>query len=116
MTIEDIKNILNKNILNKIDASTGINSYKNKYNQNIFKQYKQINSLNIFKNINEIIYLKNNINNLENLHIFCKCGNKNKFINYNMGYRTYCSKKCYQDKLLLENKDIYPNLFKELKC
>ena len=116
MTIEDIKNILNKSILNKVDASAGINSYKSKYNQTIFKQYKQVNSLNIFKNINEIIYLKNNINNLENLHIFCKCGKKNKFINYNMGYRTYCSKKCYQDKLLLENKDIYPNLFKELKC
>lgn len=49
MTTEDIKNILNKSILNKINTSTGINSYKSKYNQDIFKQYKQINPLSIFK-------------------------------------------------------------------
>lgn len=45
---------------------------------------------NMFKNIGEILYLKDH--SIDNK--FCKCGKCKTFINYKNGYRPYCSSKC----------------------
>ena len=50
---------------------------------------------NIIYNKNELIFLIQNKNNLENFHIFCPiCGKKNKFYNRQFGYSRYCCTKC----------------------
>ena len=102
---------MNFNELRKI-----IDKYKDKilinsktpwqFNQNklLFKEIN-IKYKNTFKNVMEIVYLIKNYNNLENLHIFCYCGNKNNFGNIYNGYAKYCSNKCmannkqYQEKI-----------------
>lgn len=86
MKLSDLTNFLNLAFFNnmklwKID----------KFSKSIFNCVKNRYSL---KNLSELFYLLENKNNLVNLHIFCKCGNKNKFINRNKGYCNYCSSKC----------------------
>lgn len=106
MNLQQLKEIINK-IINEYKnkfINKGIDSYRYKINHKIFKEinnkYK-----NLFKNISELIYLINNYNNLENLHIFCECGNKNNFININRGYCIHCSKKCTNDdKNIIEKR------------
>lgn len=62
------------------------------------------------KSSTELLYLIKNIDNLENLHIFCKCGNKNSFKNSIIGYLKYCCCKCSNSdidkKLLIENRNL----------
>lgn len=91
MDLLELKNIIysikDEFILN------GTRYYKIKKNKKLFldtnKKYN-----NIFKSIAEIAYLIKNFDSLENLHIFCKCGNKSSFINYFDGYRLFCSNTC----------------------
>lgn len=87
----------------------GVRYYNIKKNKGLFlfinKRYN-----NIFKSIAEIAYLIKNFDNLENIHIFCKCGNKNNFINSSIGYSNYCCCKCSNSdinkKLLTENRNL----------
>ena len=102
MNIEDIKNFL-KNQQQLIEKLT-LNCKKPgllKCNINLLKNIV-LNSNGLIKSNSELIYLIKNKNNLENLHIFCKCGNKNNFINHKYGYCFHCSIHCKyhkQDKL-----------------
>lgn len=91
MNLQELKEIINNEIKHYI-IDNGKHAYLNKNNKLLFKQIKQ--KYNWFSNISELIYLYRNINNLENLHIFCNCGNKNNFYNTNIGYGYYCSIKC----------------------
>lgn len=93
MKIEDIKNVLNDELLNGF-LYDGIKTYKHTINQSIFKLLKH--KYTYLQNVNEIAYLIKYKNELEKLHIFCPvCGKKNKFINFMEGYKKYCCKKCY---------------------
>lgn len=72
-----------------------------KYNVNLLKTIIS-HSNGLIKNNSELVYLIKNKNNLDNLHIFCKCGNKNNFIDHKRGYCFHCSIYCEyhkQDKL-----------------
>ena len=94
MNIEDIKNFL-KNQQQLIEKLT-LNCKKPgllKCNINLFKTIL-LPSTGLIKSNSELIYLIKNKNNLENLHIFCKCGNKNNFINHKYGYCFHCSIHC----------------------
>lgn len=42
----------------------------------------------------ETIFLLKHKDNLEDLHIFCKCGNKNNFIDNTVGYHIFCCNSC----------------------
>lgn len=93
MNIYDIKNLLNDELLNNFTYDE-IKTYKHTKNQYILRLLKS--KYSYLQNVNEIAYLIKHKNNLENLHIFCPvCGKKNKFINFNEGYKKYCCKKCY---------------------
>lgn len=59
---------------------------------------------NCFRNIQELIFILNNECNLQNLHVFCKCGNKNKFLSSVAGYSNYCSYKCSNGSIDRLNK------------
>ena len=91
MNLLELKSII-YSIKNEFNLN-GTRYYKIKKNKKLFldtnKKYN-----NIFKSIAEIAYLIKNFDNLENLHIFCKCGNKSSFINYFSGYRLFCSNTC----------------------
>lgn len=92
MTIQDIISFLeNEQLIKKLDLNT---SHINKVKSNKIILKKLISKNSIINNLNEIVYLLQNKDNLKNLHIFCICGRKNKFINKRKGYNTYCSKKC----------------------
>lgn len=71
-----------------------VDKIKNNYNnQNIFKKINEQFPY-FLKNSNELIYIKNNYNEILS-HILCKkCNNKNSFKNINQGYNEYCSRKC----------------------
>lgn len=91
MNIKELKFILDdtrlKNIIS-IDSLQCINFKQNKFLLDSFiKDYNYFNK-------SELIYLLRNKDHLENLHIFCKCGNKNIFKNKNIGYTNHCSRKC----------------------
>ena len=98
MNIEDIKNILENESLNKINLNY-------KYPSRHLDNTQIINRFLLeHKNFNksEIIYLLLNKNNIENIHIFCPlCGRKNVFNNLKHGYSQYCcakhSQKCNRD-------------------
>lgn len=93
MTINDIRNILQNEPLIKEIIIKGKTPWQYNKNQKIFKELS-IKYKSIFKNIQEIIYLIKNFDNLENLHIFCRCGNKNNFMCLTSGYYNHCSVKC----------------------
>lgn len=92
MILEDIKNFLDNEPLIKQLKLNCNHVAKVKSNKLIIS--KMINKNCLINNICEIKYLLQNKNNLENLHIFCKCGKKNKFKNSIEGYNNYCSTKC----------------------
>lgn len=91
MNLQELKQILieyeNKFILR------GQQSYQLSHNKLLFNELNN-KYFGIFRTIQEIIYLLENKDNLENLHIFCKCGNKNRFIRYKKGYTKHCCCKC----------------------
>jgi hypothetical protein len=91
MNLQNLKEIILK-YKDKI-LLRGQQSYQLTQNKLLFKE---INSKydNVFKSVQEIIYLIENFNNLENLHIFCRCGNKNNFIRYKIGYNMHCCHEC----------------------
>lgn len=100
MILQDIKIMLLDPIFNSLQGLDTRSPMNFKHNKNIFniinKKYNNFTS-------NELIYLLRNKNNLENLHIFCKCGNKNSLINMNCGYHRFCSFKCANsDKEVIE--------------
>ena len=91
MNIQDIRNILDDiELKNFID--NGLRPTRYKQNFSILKRLKE--KYNNFISDNEFVYLLRNRNNLENLHIFCKCGEKNTFYNCLRGYSRYCGPKC----------------------
>lgn len=94
MTIEDIRNILNNELLIK---QLKLNCKKPtyiKFNKPILKQILK-NSNGLILTTHEFIFLLRNIDNLENLHIFCPiCGKKNKFQGNLLRYNFHCSVKC----------------------
>lgn len=92
MNNNDILNILNDNILNNFLFKED-RSYSYDINQKIYMELNKKYG-NIFRSCNEIAYLIKNKNNLQNLHIFCQCGNKNRFANYYKGYKLFCSNIC----------------------
>lgn len=104
MTLENIKEL----ILNYSDKFVlrGQQSYQLTKNKLLLKEINK-NCNNIFSSVQEIVYLIENINNLENLHIFCRCGKKNTFIRYRIGYRKHCSYKCSNTdpQVLKQNKE-----------
>lgn len=87
--------ILNEEI-EKIKTKLIINGRTTFYIKSNKELLKSLNTKynNCFKNIQELVYLIQNKNNLENLHIFCSCGNKNKFKSSAIGYANFCSYKC----------------------
>lgn len=101
MNLEKLKNI----ILEYKDKLiiTGKTPWQFDSNQKILSDLN-IKYNNIFLNVNELIFLLNNLNNLENLHIFCNCGNKNNFINYGKGYSKHCSYNCSANDKMVRNK------------
>lgn len=103
MIIEQLKNIINK-YKNKF-IITGRSPGNYKQNKLLFEQ---VNSKypGFFQSISEIIYLIKNYENLIDLHIFCRCGNKNTFINSYIGYNKHCSTRCstLDPKVKLKNK------------
>lgn len=102
MNIEDIKNILTKNVIPFIDINKNSNLLKNKL---FFLDFHK--KFDIFRCFPELKYLIDNINNLENLHIFCPvCGNKNKFLKYTKGYSNHCSVKCAHNSDIVKNKTL----------
>lgn len=103
MNLDEIKNIINK-YKNRIIIK-GRNDSNYKSNKLLFEEINK-NYIGKFKNISEIIYLIKNYNNLENLHLFCYCGNKNQFNNPYMGYNHHCSTRCstLDPQVKLKNK------------
>lgn len=102
MNIEDIKKFLEneQQLIEKLTLSCKKPGLL-KHNISLLKNII-LNSNGLIKSNSELIYLIKNKNNLENLHIFCKCGNKNNFINHKYGYCFHCSIYCEyhkQDKL-----------------
>ena len=106
--LDDITNLIyftNKKKLKRIDEI---------YNKELIDQLNKKYNTNL--TYRELFYLKNNINQLENLHIFCPtCGNKNVFIKYTKGYTNYCCKKCvYTNEKIINNiKEKWKNKSRE---
>lgn len=114
MNIDNIKEIINK-IENKV-ILIGNRPYKRNINReilsNVNTEYDHQ-----FETFSELIYLIKHKDNLENLHIFCPvCGKKNKFLNFSLGYRRYCSKKCYHCNSFNEYINIHPEFLNRIKC
>lgn len=91
MTIEDIKNI----IINEVRPNLNINGgtpWQTPSNKQLLKRLN-LKYNNFFQNIAELLFLNNNIDKIDSLHIFCKmCGKKNKFAKHH--YTKYCCIKC----------------------
>lgn len=104
MTLENIKEIILKYSSKFI--LRGQQSYQLTKNKLLLKEINK-NYNNIFSSVQEIIYLIENMNNLEKLNIFCRCGNKNTFIRYKIGYRKHCCYKCSNTdpQVLKQNKE-----------
>ena len=102
LNLNIIKNIILNDLKNlRTDSSRSAQFYCNKiiFN-NIQNKYH-----NVFKNINELVFLKKNEDDLNNIHIFCvKCGKKNKFLNKTKGYNMHCSTKCSNSDIIVRNK------------
>lgn len=91
MNIDDIKNILNdKELQGFVDNGLRPTRYKKNYS---ILHILELKYGNLITN-NEFVYLLRNSNKLDDLHIFCTCGKKNKFINALRGYNKFCSAKC----------------------
>lgn len=106
MNLEKLKEIINQYrdriIIHKNESYSG-------HLQSNIQLFKEINNKcpNLFHNITEIVYLIKNYDNLENLHIFCYCGNKNTFVGLKAGYLKFCSNKCANNSP--EVKEKYEN-------
>ena len=111
MTIEDIRQILNNEPLIKEIKLDCKMPWKKLDNQNILKQLNTKYNINL-KSFMELIYLIKHKNELENLHIFCECGNKNQFRSINIGYPKFCSTKCVGKSIYVTNKVKLTNLTK----
>ena len=85
-----------RKIINEYKDKIIINHPQCKNNKLLLKQYN-----NLLRSTSEMVYLVKNYNNLENLHIFCECGNKNIFYNINEGYSKFCSKICMKNNIYL---------------
>ena len=110
MTLEDIKKFLeSESLLVKLNLNH-VKPFVEHNNKLIYKYVRT--KCNFIKNFSELIYLIKNKNNLENLHIFCKCGNKNKFINSTRGYSKYCSTKCAANSILTKQNRINTYIIK----
>lgn len=102
MDLEKLKYFLeNETLLKQIKLDTQIPTNL-KVNKPILKQI--LNKYNWLQNKSEIIYLLKHKNELENLHIFCSCKNKNGFINGKVGYHKHCSIKCSSNDPNVYNK------------
>lgn len=93
MNIFELKEIINQYKDKILKFSIFKHPYRKKECKILFKEIT-LKYFNIFKSFNELMFLSKNYDNLENIHIFCKCGKKNKFHNCNIGYSKYCSNKC----------------------
>lgn len=101
MNIQNLKSIIST-YLKDLDYLN--HSYKYKPNILIFNKIKSIYPQ-VFISTAELIYLKRNKDNLENLHIFCPvCGKKNRFAGSKIGYQTYCSRKCNNNSIETRSK------------
>ena len=89
--LQQLNNII-KNEIKPYIIDKGNHPYQYKLNQKLFKEINNKYE-NWFEAITELIYLCNNINNLENCHIYCICGNKNHSKG-RKGYTKYCCVKC----------------------
>lgn len=101
MNLQELKDIINP-YKDKLLLNSKTPWQFNK-NQLLFKEINNKYN-NLFKSTMEIIYLVKNYNNLENIHIFCYCGNKNNFCGINTGYSKYCSNKCKNNNIEHNNK------------
>lgn len=110
MNLQQLKEI----IINEIKPyiiDKGDSSYLYNDNKNLFiKLNNKYN--NCFCKINELLYLNKNYDNLENLHIFCECGNKNNFINISLGYHKNCCISC--SMLNIDNKIYRKSHYKQI--
>lgn len=97
MNLEELRKIIDeykdKIIINHPQPGQLVN------NKLLLQKYKYI-----FSTIKEMVYLVKNYDNLENLHIFCYCGNKNNFGSIKSGYHKYCSVKCMNNNIIHNNK------------
>ena len=91
MNLNELKFILDDERLKNIINLSSLQCINFKHNKDLLDSFIKDNN-NFIKP--ELIYLLRNKNNLENLHIFCQCGNKNIFKNKNRGYTKFCSRKC----------------------
>jgi len=91
MTIQDIKNFLETEPLIKQLKLSGNRPTRYNPNKPILSKIISNNNLNIRSN-NELIYLLKHKDNLEDLHIFCNCGNKNPFDG--IIYKYHCCRSC----------------------
>ena len=91
MNLNELKFILDDERLKNIINLSSLQCINFKHNKDLLDSFIKDNN-NFIKP--ELIYLLRNKNNLENLHIFCQCGNKNIFKNKNIGYTKFCSRKC----------------------
>lgn len=89
MNIDDIKNILKDKDFNKIDLKYNAHFKNNKIITDLL-----LNKYKIFINAREIFYLLKHKNELDQIHIFCQCGNKCKFLDYKLGYQKHCCASC----------------------
>lgn len=106
MTIKDIQDFINNEPLIKDIVLNVKKPGLLKHNIPLLNQVIK-NSRGMIRSNSELIYLLRNKDNLDSLHIFCKCGNKNNFINQKCGYCTHCSVNCdyhKKDKLVKMQK------------
>lgn len=105
MNIQDVKNIIKDELENKLVISGTLQQIiKNKINRNIRRKLYDI--YNEDFSVVELIYLLTNKDNLENLNIFCNCGNKNHFIGHLYSYQIHCCQKCAQTDTTVKRKRV----------
>lgn len=99
MNLENIKEIMSESEWEQLDCTHNAHYKQNKMAINkIIAKYP-------FFVPREILFLKQNKNNLEKINIFCaNCGNKNPFRIDSVSYRTYCSSKCASTSILVIEK------------
>ena len=115
MNIQDIKSIITNYLENKlVITGTLQQKIKNKINRCIRKDLE--NKYNCKFTVIELIFLLKNKNNLNNLHIFCECGNKNCFRNLEVGYGNHCSDYCVRkDKKVIAKRTINMQKTKQIR-
>lgn len=88
MNINEIEELLNDDILIKVNInSTLCNKINKRILNNFCHKYNEFNP-------KEVLFLLRNKDRLKDIHIFCDCGNKSKFLNCTKGYQAWCSASC----------------------